>query len=126
MTALKPGDRVEHRSDGSRGTVTKIVAMLHQRDENDVNVYVRYDAGGAIYPAGPGSLTRVVTIADVDFVEREFGCMKVMAALSDDSTVELFSYFTDEHSYRTGQFVGLTVDEARTMHGRADVGYLQS
>jgi hypothetical protein len=66
------------------------------------------------------------TIVDVDFVEREFGCVKVMAAMSDDSTVKLFSYFTDEHDYRADQFLGKTEAQARTMHGRADVGYLRS
>ncbi len=66
------------------------------------------------------------TILDVDFQDDGMGRITVTAALSDDSTSKLFSYFSDEHSFTTASFVGKTLAEAHSMFHGADVDYLQS
>jgi hypothetical protein len=46
--------------------------------------------------------------------------------MEDDTQVVLFRYYADELSFRSEEFVGLTVEQARTRHHQRDVGYLQS
>ena len=50
----------------------------------------------------------------------------VTAELEDGSRELLFSYYSDELSFTRDEFVGLTVDQARSLHHRRDVEYLQS
>ena len=54
------------------------------------------------------------------------GPVDVVATLSDGSTVTLFRYFPDEMAFSSADFVGLTVEEARALHHRRDVRWLQS
>jgi hypothetical protein len=45
----------------------------------------------------------------------------------DDGTVEtLFSFYPDEISFSTTEFIGLTVEEARELRTTRDKQYLQS
>jgi len=51
---------------------------------------------------------------------------KVTATFSDGTTKELFEFYPDEISFTEGEFIGLTLGEARQLkHGR-DVDYIQS
>lgn len=52
--------------------------------------------------------------------------IRVTAELDDASQVELFAFYTDELHFSEDELVGLAVDEARGLHHRRDVGYLQS
>jgi hypothetical protein len=52
--------------------------------------------------------------------------VNVTAELQDGSELLLFSYYSDELCFTPSDLVGLTVDEARTLHHRRDVRYLQS
>ena len=50
----------------------------------------------------------------------------VTAELDDGSQEPLFSYYSDELSFAPDELVGLTVAQARALHHRRDVAYLQS
>lgn len=52
--------------------------------------------------------------------------IQVIAELDDGSRVELFAFYSDELCFNEEELVGLTVDQARYLHHRRDVGYLQS
>ena len=40
---------------------------------------------------------------------------RVIATLTDGHTLELFSFYADERSFAVEEFVGLTVDEGRSL-----------
>jgi hypothetical protein len=71
-----------------------------------------------------------VTVIDtVTFVPEAWdipGPVDVVATLTDGSTVTLFRYFPDEMAFSSADFVGLSVEEARALHHRRDVRWLQS
>ena len=48
------------------------------------------------------------------------------AVLEDGSEDLLFSYYSDELFFAPEELIGLTVQEARDLHHRRDVRYLQS
>lgn len=51
--------------------------------------------------------------------------IQVTAALDGGSRTELFAFFSDELHFNEHELIGLTVEEARILHHRRDVGYLQ-
>lgn len=52
--------------------------------------------------------------------------IQVTAELEDGSRTELFAFYSDELRFDEEELIGLTVEEARDLHHRRDVGYLQS
>jgi len=50
---------------------------------------------------------------------------KVIVTFTDDTVKELFSYYPDEISFRSNEFVGLTEDQARNLRFQRDKQYLQ-
>lgn len=50
----------------------------------------------------------------------------VTATFEDGSTKVLFSYYPDEISFTTQEFVGLTEQEAHRLRTKKDIAYLQS
>ncbi len=63
-------------------------------------------------------------IIAVEFKGR--GHVKVIGTMEDGSKEELFFYYSDELHFSTGELVGLTSEEARALHHKKDVEYLQS
>jgi len=53
------------------------------------------------------------------------GDVKVVARMSDDSEVELFSYYSNELSFSMGELVGLTKEQAIDLKCRRDGEYLR-
>lgn len=63
-------------------------------------------------------------IKEVEFVGK--GYVEVKVTLEDGSQCVAFSFYDDELSFSKSELIGLTVDEARTLHHKKDVAYLQS
>lgn len=66
---------------------------------------------------------------DPDPTMADFGLAepKVVSAMFDNgTTATLFSYFSDELHIDAAELVGLTEDEARHLHHRRDVDWLQT
>ncbi|HIB21735.1 MAG TPA: hypothetical protein EYO32_09545 [Rhodospirillales bacterium] len=55
-----------------------------------------------------------------------FGRTKVTVTLDDGERKDLFSFYPDEISFSTGEFIGLTEQEAHSLHHKKDVAYLRS
>jgi len=51
---------------------------------------------------------------------------QVHVTTEDGKEQMLFEYYPDEISFKSDEFVGLTLDEARTLKGKKDRQYLQS
>lgn len=51
---------------------------------------------------------------------------QVHVTMEDGKEQFLFEYYPDEISFTADEFVGLTLDEARTLKGKKDRQYLQS
>lgn len=60
------------------------------------------------------------------FFGRPIGGTHVEVTFEDGSTMDLFSYYPDEVSYRAEEFIGLAEDEARKLHYDRDMRYLRS
>ena len=43
-----------------------------------------------------------------------------------DEWIYLFSYYSDELTFRKEEFIGLTIDEGRALFTKKDIAYLQS
>ena len=50
----------------------------------------------------------------------------VYVTLEDGAEQRLFEYYPDELFFSPGEFVGLTIDEARSLKHKKDVAYLRS
>ena len=50
----------------------------------------------------------------------------VIATFEDDSTKRLFSFYPDEILFHPSEFIGLTEQEAHSLHQRKDTTYLRS
>ena len=73
-----------------------------------------------------GTVTVIDTVRFVPAAWDVPGPVDVVATLTDGSTVTLFRYFTDEMAFSSSDFVGQSVEEARALHHRRDVRWLQS
>lgn len=51
---------------------------------------------------------------------------KVTATFDDGSTEDLFSFYPDEISFSSAEFIGLTRSQALDLRHNKDVDYLQS
>lgn len=51
---------------------------------------------------------------------------EVYATLEDGTEVRLFEYYPDEISFTPGEFVGLSVAEAKDLRRQKDLKFLQS
>lgn len=51
---------------------------------------------------------------------------EVWVTLEDGREIFLFDYYPDEISFNPKEFVGLTMDECRTLKGKKDKTYLTS
>ena len=51
---------------------------------------------------------------------------KVTATFDNGEQKDLFSFYPDEISFSTGEFIGLTEQEALGLHYKKDVAYLRS
>ena len=51
---------------------------------------------------------------------------KVTVTLEDGTEETLFSYYPDEISFKSSEFVGLTVEEAKQLRHKKDVDFLRS
>ena len=51
---------------------------------------------------------------------------KVLVRINDAEEQELFSFYDDELSFSSKEFIGLTEDEGRQLFIKKDVAYLQS
>ena len=51
---------------------------------------------------------------------------KVFVTLEDGKEQHLFDYYPDEISFSTGEFIGLTIQEARHLKTKKDRDYLTS
>ena len=51
---------------------------------------------------------------------------EVIATFEDGSTKNLFSFYPDEVSFSTHEFIGLTEEEAHSLFQRKDRAYLRS
>lgn len=54
------------------------------------------------------------------------GMVTVYATFGDGAEAPLFSYYSDELTFRAEEFVGLTPREARELHMERDLAYLRS
>jgi hypothetical protein len=73
-----------------------------------------------------GTVTVIDTVRFVPAAWDVRGPVDVVATLTDGSTVTLFRYFPDEMAFSSADFVGQSVEEARALHHRRDVRWLQS
>ncbi len=51
---------------------------------------------------------------------------QVYVTLENNTEQALFEYYPDEISFRPNEFIGLTLDEARSLKGKKDLAYLKS
>jgi len=51
---------------------------------------------------------------------------KVFVKIDDEDEQFLFSYYPDEISFSSSEFIGLTIDEAHNLKFKKDKNYLQS
>lgn len=51
---------------------------------------------------------------------------EVIATFEDDSTKTLFSFYPDEVSFQSSEFIGLTEAEAHSLFQQKDTAYLRS
>jgi hypothetical protein len=51
---------------------------------------------------------------------------RVYITMEDNTEHFLFEYYPDEISFRPSEFIGLTMEECRTLKGNKDRKYLQS
>lgn len=51
---------------------------------------------------------------------------EIKVELEDGTAVTLFSFYPDEISFRESEFIGLTVEEGKSLKFRKDKAYLQS
>ena len=49
---------------------------------------------------------------------------EVIVTLEDGSVVNLFRYYPDEISFTPNEFVGLTIDECRSLYTKKDKEFL--
>ncbi len=54
------------------------------------------------------------------------GSARVMVALEDGPTEQLFAFYHDEISFTADEFVGLTKEEGMALFAKKDIAYLQS
>lgn len=54
------------------------------------------------------------------------GRRTVVATFTDGSTIDLVSYYGDEHTFSEGTFAGLTETQPLSRFHEHDVGYLRS
>ena len=50
---------------------------------------------------------------------------EVIATFEDGTVKTLFSYYPDEVSFHASEFIGLTEEEAHTLHQQKDTAYLR-
>lgn len=55
----------------------------------------------------------------------EMGRVEVLLE-NEEEYVLLFEYYSDEISFFSGEFIGLTVEEAWDLYRRKDIAYIQS
>ena len=65
-------------------------------------------------------------IATTSFVREDYGRIAIYAYMLTGHEIHLFTYYSDELSFRSSDFVGLTVREARDLFTRRDTAYLRS
>lgn len=51
---------------------------------------------------------------------------KVIVTLENNEEYFLFDYYPDEISFQSSEFIGLTIEEAKTLKGKKDRHYLKS
>ena len=56
----------------------------------------------------------------------DFKMPKVTVTLDNGEHKDLFSFYPDEISFSSGEFIGLTEQEAYSLHHKKDVAYLRS
>lgn len=50
----------------------------------------------------------------------------VIATFDDGSSKHIFSFYPDEISFEAHEFIGLSEEQARALHRRRDIAFLQS
>jgi hypothetical protein len=56
----------------------------------------------------------------------DFEMPKVTATFDNGKRKVLFSFYPDEISFSVGEFIGLTAQEAYSLHHKKDVAYMRS
>lgn len=51
---------------------------------------------------------------------------EVFVTMENGEELPLFSFYPDEIFFRPNEFVGLTIEEARSLKGKKDMAYLNS
>lgn len=54
------------------------------------------------------------------------GLPKVHVTFEDGTEKDLFTFYPDELSFREGEFIGLTEEQARDLRTNRDISYLRS
>lgn len=54
------------------------------------------------------------------------GHVAVLATFDDSTTVEVFTYYTDELTFTSDDLIGLTAAQARDLHRARDLAWLTS
>lgn len=69
-----------------------------------------------------------ITAARITAMPKRFGdpMPEVHVTLEDGKEQLLFWYYPDELHFSTGEFIGLTIDEAHALKYKKDVAYLRS
>lgn len=69
-----------------------------------------------------------ITDASISPLPKQWGdpMPVVTVTLEDGGSMELFSYFPDEISFRPAEFIGLTIEQAHKLRFNKDRGFLQS
>lgn len=58
--------------------------------------------------------------------DSRYGNKEVRAIMDDGGEQLVFAWFDDELRFLPGEFIGLTVEEARDLKTKRDIAYLQS
>ena len=86
------------------------------------NIDTTTPAPVAVAPATTGK----ITAARITNLPQMFGPLPAVIVTIDGAEVRLFDYYSDELSFSSDEFVGLTVEEGRALKSQKDTAYLQA
>ncbi len=67
-----------------------------------------------------------ITSARIEWDRSDRWSIPVVFVTINDEEERLFDYYPDEISFHSGEFIGLTLEEARDLKHKKDVAYLRS
>lgn len=74
-------------------------------------------------------MEKKIISARITAMPKQFGDPMPMVKIileGEDTEQDLFDYYPDEISFHASEFIGLTIEQARSLKGKKDRQYLQS